>query len=154
MFFKRWPGSPADALGAWTKESPWPATETKVGKDRSWWPSSTLGFERLGINTARRKQGSTLPGPTLPPGHLKPPRYRMSAWSSCILDPLWILNLHRKDPNEICTPVFLHVNTHNPPPSSARVLLFPSPRSHLFIRSWSCQLAPGRQGATGYGGDD
>lgn len=117
MFLKRWPGSPADASGAWTKESPRPAIETRVGKDRSWWPSSTLGFERMGINAAQRKHWRSTPRPH-PPGHLKPHRYRMSAWSSCILDPLWILNLHRilTRSAHLCSYTWAHTTPHPPQP--------------------------------------
>lgn len=69
-------------------------------------------------NTARQKQGSTLPGPTPPPGHLKPPRYRTSAWSSCILDPLWILNLHRilTRSAHLCSYTWAHTTPHPPQP--------------------------------------
>lgn len=56
--------------------------------------------------------------PPRPPGHLKPPRYRTSAWSSCILDPLWILNLHRilTRSAHLCSYTWAHTTPHPPQP--------------------------------------
>ena len=123
MFLKRWPESPTDALGAWTKESPQPATETKVGKDHSWWPLSTLGLSSMGINAAQRKHWLNTPRPN-PPGNLKPPRCRTSAWSSCTLDPLWILNLHTilTRSAHLCSYTWAHTTPYPPRP----VFSFPS----------------------------
>lgn len=76
-----------------------------------------LVLSSMGINAAQRKHWLNTPRPN-PPGNLKPPRCRTSAWSSCTLDPLWILNLHTilTRSAHLCSYTWAHTTPYPPRP--------------------------------------